>query len=118
MLAPVASLKRGRCGATDTGLGTVAVVRPVDCAERHDIRVFAQTAVDRTFPGEQTAKDGNDFAEEQCGRAYAAAPKEWQRDGRPAGRFAFTGSSSVNVSVGETTQTSVTGEFTCYVVTS
>ncbi|MDH2392489.1 hypothetical protein QCN29_27670 [Streptomyces sp. HNM0663] len=94
-------------------------MRPVDCAQPHDLRVFAQTSVDRTFPGRKEVDNGGDYAEEECGRAYARAPEEWLRDGRPKGSFMSTGPTEVVYSVGVgKSKTSVSGAYTCYVVTS
>ncbi|MFE2016926.1 septum formation family protein [Streptomyces sp. NPDC059499] len=118
-LAPVGGLKAGQCAATDTGLGSNGVVRPVDCAESHDMRVLAQTEVDRTFPGDRAEKNGNEYADEQCRRAYDKAPAAWLRGAVRKDGFSYTGSSDTTVSVGAgKTETSVTGAYTCYVVTS
>ncbi|MER5897256.1 septum formation family protein [Streptomyces sp. NPDC001876] len=118
-LAPVGGLKAGQCAATDTGLGSNGVVRPVDCAESHDMRVLAQTEVDRTFPGDRAEKNGNEYADEQCRRAYDKAPAAWLRGAVRKDGFSYIGSSDTTVSVGAgKTETSVTGAYTCYVVTS
>ncbi|WP_069170623.1 hypothetical protein [Streptomyces griseus] len=123
VLVFVGTLKGGRCATTgDTGLGSEAIVRPVDCADRHDLRVLAQVKVDRSLPGKQETVNGDTYAREQCGRAYTAAPQDWRRGGRYAEGFSFVGESSVTVSVlvGRTpgaggTRTTVAGSYTCYV---
>ncbi|MFD4034257.1 hypothetical protein ACFWVP_28070 [Streptomyces sp. NPDC058637] len=118
-LAPVSGLKAGQCAATDTGLGGSGVVRPVDCAESHDMRVLAQTEVDRSFPGDAAEKSGDTYADEQCGRAHDRAPAAWLRDAVDKDGYSYHGSSETTVSVDEKgTGTTVTGAYTCYVVTS
>ncbi|WP_267245623.1 hypothetical protein [Streptomyces sp. PR69] len=119
VLAPVGTLKGGQCAAADTGLDTIGAVRPVGCSEPHDLRVFAQTSVDLTFPGKKEADSGKDYGDEQCGRAYAEAPGEWLRGSGAEGPYSFTGSTSVVVSTGAgKTETTVSGAYTCYTVTS
>jgi hypothetical protein len=119
VLTPVGTLKDGQCadlGAWTTG---PAVVRPVDCAAPHDIRVFAQASVDRTFPGQKEIEDKEKYASQLCEEAYADAPDAWVRESRKAGEYIFYGSSSVTVSHGAgRTETSLTGDYTCYVSTS
>ncbi|MFF8841372.1 hypothetical protein ACF08N_01360 [Streptomyces sp. NPDC015127] len=118
VLAPLGTLKGGQCAAFDTGLAARTVVRPVDCAHRPDIRVYAQVSVDRAFPGQKALTDGREYAREQCDEAYTDAPKHWVRDTRRPGRYAFAGSSSVSVHHGaEGTKTLLTGDYTCYVIT-
>ncbi|UYQ65593.1 septum formation family protein [Streptomyces peucetius] len=119
VLVPVGTLAGGRCAALDTGMTGPAVVRPVDCAEPHDIRVFAQVTVDRSFPGKKPVENGRTFASELCREAYADAPKDWVSDSRSPGGYVIYGSSSVSVSHGAgKTETSVTGDYTCYVHSS
>ncbi|MFF4246591.1 hypothetical protein ACFYY2_19290 [Streptomyces sp. NPDC001822] len=117
VLAPVDTLKRGRCATTgDTGLGTTAVVRPVDCAKPHDLRVFGQVKVDRRLPGNQDIENGDPFARVACERKLAAAPEDWRRGGAYAEGFSFVGSSQVGSSFGGEAgaETTVTGTYTCY----
>ncbi|MEW2636352.1 septum formation family protein [Streptomyces sp. NPDC048389] len=112
-------MKGGRCAALDTGMTGPAVVRPVDCATPHDIRVFAQVSVDRTFPGQKEIEDGRKYASELCDAACADAPAGWVRGSRSPGKYMIHGSSSVGVSHGAgRTETSLTGDYTCYVRTS
>ncbi|MFE4688423.1 hypothetical protein ACFRH6_00025 [Streptomyces sp. NPDC056749] len=121
-LAPVTTVEDGRCGTTgDTGLGSEAIMRPVDCAVRHDLRVLAQVEVDQVLPGNQPVGNGDAYAEEECRRADAAAPEGWRRGGRYADGFRFQGESSVSVSVtmgGKAgtggMETVVTGSYTCF----
>lgn len=118
-LAPLGTLKGGQCAAFDTGLPTREVARPVDCQEKHDIKVFAQVSVDRTFPGQKWSADGDRYARQQCRQAFDKAPEHWMRGNRHQGKFAFTGSASVSVSHGAgVTTTSLTGDYTCFIVTS
>ncbi|MFE7753126.1 hypothetical protein [Streptomyces sp. NPDC057428] len=121
VLAPVATLKAGRCAATGgTGLGTEEIVRPVDCADRHDIRVLGQVEVDRSFPGQRDVGSGDRYGKEECRRADAAAPKDWRRGAPYADGFSVQGESEVSVSVtmdgkpGSGTETTVKGSYTCY----
>ncbi|WP_405665544.1 hypothetical protein OG379_26715 [Streptomyces sp. NBC_01166] len=121
VLAPVATLKAGRCAITgDAGLGTEEIVRPVDCADRHDLRVLGQVEVDRVYPGQPELGSNDRYGEEECERADAAAPKDWRRGGRYADGFRVQGESEVSVSVamdgepGNGTETTVTGSYTCY----
>ncbi|MFG2590156.1 hypothetical protein [Streptomyces sp. NPDC048438] len=121
VLASVDTLTRGRCATTDgTGLGTEEIVRPVDCADRHDIRVLGQVEVDRVFPGQPIIGSTDRYGKEECERADAAAPKDWRRGGRYADGFRVQGESEVSVSVamdgdpGNGTETTVTGSYTCY----
>ncbi|WP_238441863.1 hypothetical protein [Streptomyces pratensis] len=115
VLAPVTTLKGGRCATTgDTGLGTTVVVRPVDCSERHDLRVLAQVKVDRTYPGKQDVRNGDRDARAQCVRAHAAETGDWMAKG-----LGFAGSSQVTYSTAQgRTETTVTGDYTCYVRSS
>ncbi|MFD8797982.1 hypothetical protein [Streptomyces atroolivaceus] len=119
-LVPIATLKKGRCATTGaTGLATTAVVRPVDCTARHDLRVLAQVKVDRTFPGERDIADGDDYARTQCERASFTAPDDWRRGGRYAEGFGFVGASGVSIGFhGGETETTVTGDYTCYLRTA
>ncbi|WP_244258020.1 hypothetical protein [Streptomyces sp. Tu 2975] len=80
VLALIGTLKGGECASFTTGLTAKNVVRPVDCRGKHDLRVFAQTSLDRSFPGQVAIKDGTAYAQEQCGEAYAKAPRNWVRD--------------------------------------
>ncbi|MFB4421871.1 hypothetical protein C5F59_012355 [Streptomyces sp. QL37] len=121
VLAPVATLKAGRCAATGgTGLGTEEIVRPVDCGDRHDIRVLGQVEVDRAFSGNRDLGNGDRYGKEECGRVDTAAPKDWRRGGRYADGFHMRGQSEVTVSVamdgepGNGTETTVTGSYTCF----
>ncbi|MFF9689190.1 hypothetical protein [Streptomyces sp. NPDC014623] len=118
-LAPVATLKKGRCATTsDTGLGSAVVVRPVDCAGRHELRVLAQVKVDRTFPGKQEDRSAEGYGRTQCERASVTAPEDWRRGGRYAEGFGFVGASSLELSAGGgVTETTVTGAYTCYLRT-
>ncbi|MGW0703751.1 hypothetical protein ACWD0A_31485 [Streptomyces sp. NPDC002867] len=119
VLAPTGTLKDGQCAATEAAIGTQAVVRPVDCGKPHDMRVFAQVAVDRTVPGKTAVKSGLDYAREECEREAAAAPKEWFADSRRGVEWAVTGRSNEQSTTGSgRTDTTVTGAYTCYVVTS
>ncbi|MFJ8748062.1 hypothetical protein ACIREO_01765 [Streptomyces sp. NPDC102441] len=125
VLAPVATLKAGRCATTgDTGLGTEAIVRPVDCADRHDLRVLGQVEVDRAFPGQPVIGSTDRYGEEECERADAAAPKGWRGGGRYADGFSVQGEAGVSVSVtmdgkpAGGTKTTVAGSYTCYLTTS
>ncbi|MFJ8887087.1 hypothetical protein ACIRJR_27280 [Streptomyces sp. NPDC102402] len=125
VLAPVTTLKAGRCAATgDTGLGTEEIVRPVDCADRHDLRVLGQVEVDRVFPGNRDVGSGDRYGKEECERADAAAPEDWRRGGRYAKGFRVQGRSSVTVSVamdgqpGSGTETTVKGSYTCFLTVS
>ncbi|MFB8114589.1 hypothetical protein ACFC51_01690 [Streptomyces sp. NPDC055962] len=121
VLAPVATLKAGRCASTGgTGLGTQEIVRPVDCAKQHDIRVLGQVQVDRAFQGRRNVGNGDRYGREECGRVDAAAPKDWRRGGRYADGFSMQGQSEVGVSVtmdgepGSGTETTVEGSYTCF----
>ncbi|MEU9060606.1 hypothetical protein AB0D13_17595 [Streptomyces sp. NPDC048430] len=123
VLAPVATLEAGRCAATGgTGLATEEIVRPVDCADRHDIRVLGQVEVDRAFSGKRDVGSGDRYGRVECGRADAAAPKDWRRGGRYADGFGMRGKSEVSVSVtmdgepGSGTETTVTGSYTCFLI--
>lgn len=118
VLALTGTLKDGQCAATEAALGTRAVVRPVDCGKPHDMRVFAQVAVDRTVPGKTAVKSGLDYAREECAREAAAAPKEWL-DSRREVEWAVTGRSNERSTTSSgRTDTTVTGAYTCYVPTS
>ncbi|MFF5894596.1 hypothetical protein ACFY8O_01595 [Streptomyces argenteolus] len=118
VLAAIGTLDDGRCATTaGTGLGTTTVVRPVDCSDRHELRVLAQVKVDRALPGKQDIANGDSYARVECERALAAAPDDWQRGGSYAQGFNLVGSSSVGSSFsmgGDGAQTTVTGDYTCY----
>ncbi|WP_327114479.1 hypothetical protein OG206_10135 [Streptomyces sp. NBC_01341] len=116
VLAPVAGLADGRCATTgDTGLGAAEVVRPVDCAKPHDLRVLGHVKVDRTLPGDPDVRGGDGYARTACERVYAAAPKDWRRGGAYADGFSVMGDSEVTLTVGQGgTETTVTGAYTCY----
>ncbi|MFE5239322.1 MULTISPECIES: hypothetical protein [unclassified Streptomyces] len=118
VLAPIGTLDDGRCAATgDTGLGTRTVVRPVDCADRHDLRVLAQVKVDRVLPGKQDIANGDSYARVECERALAAAPEDWQRGGAYAQGFGLVGSSQVGSTFrmgGDGAGTTVAGDYTCF----
>jgi len=122
VLAPIGALDDGRCATTgDTGLGSTTVVRPVECADRHDLRVLAQVKVDRVLPGRQDIANGDSYARVECARALAAAPEDWQRGGAYAQGFGLVGSSQVGsrFSMGRGgAKTTVTGDYTCYLTTS
>ncbi|WP_307717517.1 hypothetical protein [Streptomyces sp. V4I23] len=119
VLALKGTLKGGQCAATEAAIGTPAVVRPVGCGKPHDMRVFAQVAVDRTVPGKTAVKSGLDYAREECEREAASAPKEWFADSRRGVEWAVTGRSEEQSTTGSgRTDTTVTGAYTCYVVTS
>ncbi|MFI2778799.1 hypothetical protein [Streptomyces sp. ALB3] len=118
-LAPLATLGKGRCATTrGTGLGTTMVVRPVDCADRHDLRVLAQVEVERTFPGKREDASAEVYGRKQCEQASAAAPEDWRRDSRYARDPALVGASSLELSTSEgVSETTVTGDYTCYLRT-
>ncbi|MEV4331926.1 hypothetical protein AB0K02_15570 [Streptomyces sp. NPDC049597] len=119
VLALTGTLKGGQCAAMEAALDSRAVVRPVDCAKAHDMRVFAQVAVDRTVPGRTAVKSGLDYAREECEREATVAPKEWFADSRRGVAWAVTGRSEEQSSTGGgRTDTTVTGAYTCYVPTS
>lgn len=122
VLAPLGSVKDGRCAGTGgTGLGGTAVVRPVDCADRHDLRVLAQVTVDRTLPGKQDIANGDVYARGACERALADAPEAWRRGGAYADGYSLVGSSRVGSSFGMGgggAETTVTGDYTCYLRTA
>ncbi|MEU0301056.1 hypothetical protein ABZ252_16550 [Streptomyces sp. NPDC006175] len=121
VLATVDTLTPGRCATTGgTGLGTEEIVRPVDCADRHDIRVLGQVEVDRVFPGQPDVGNGGRYAKEECRSVDAAAPEDWRRGGRYADGFSVLGEPEVSVSVamdgepGNGTETTVKGSYTCF----
>ncbi|MGW0779452.1 hypothetical protein [Streptomyces sp. NPDC002913] len=118
VLAPIGTLDDGRCATTaDTGLGTTTVVRPVDCGDRHELRVLAQVKVDRVLPGKQDIANGDSYARVECERALAAAPEDWQRGGAYAQGFGLVGSSQVGsrFSMGRGgAKTTVAGDYTCF----
>ncbi|MEV3927933.1 MULTISPECIES: hypothetical protein [unclassified Streptomyces] len=115
-----------RCATNgDTGLGTSEIVRPVDCADRHDIRVLDQVEVDRVFPGNRRIANGDAYGKAECERADAAAPQDWRRGGRYEDGFGFLEESSVEMTVsmggktgGGGTETKVTGSYTCFLTTA
>ncbi|MFJ8867433.1 hypothetical protein ACIRD6_16970 [Streptomyces sp. NPDC102473] len=122
VLAPIASLEDGRCATHGgTGLGTTVVVRPVGCTARHDLRVLAQVKVDRALPGTQDIANGDGYARVECERALAAAPAGWKRGGTYAEGFSLVGFSKVGSSFGMGgggAETTVTGDYTCYLRTA
>ncbi|MEU1127361.1 hypothetical protein ABZ371_28190 [Streptomyces sp. NPDC005899] len=117
VLVALAAIADGRCAdAGGTGLGTVAVARPVDCADRHDLRVVSQVEVDRTFPGEHEDMSAYRYGLEQCHHDWAAAPDAWERG---TGAPEVIGTSDLTVSTsGGASETAVTGRYTCYVTSS
>lgn len=93
----------------------------MDCADRHDLRVLAQVKVDRTLPGKQDIANGDVYARVACERALADAPEAWRRGGAYADGYRLVGSSRVGSSFGMGgggAETTVTGDYTCYLRTA
>ncbi|MER5631589.1 hypothetical protein [Streptomyces nitrosporeus] len=119
VLTPIGDMKRGRCAASDTGLGGFAVVRPVDCAKKHTVRVLGQTEVKETFPMRAEYSDPDVYGQEQCRRIHAEAPDAWVREAAVPGRLKVFGYGTVDQTFGgEVTGTVVSGDYTCFLTTS
>ncbi|WP_329123096.1 hypothetical protein [Streptomyces sp. NBC_01465] len=110
VLADVQSLKRGRCATNDTGLDDSMLVRPVDCGDRHDLRVFGQVSVHKSSKTTLTHDDGFALARQQCDQKFQSAPTAWTREARPRGTYDVAGSATVSSGEG----TSIDGDYTCY----
>ncbi|MFJ4337923.1 hypothetical protein [Streptomyces sp. NPDC088915] len=110
----LSALKAGACASHDTGLGHLALVRPVPCGKDADLRVFGQERIDETVKGRSPEGFGDRLASERCGKAYRAAPAAWTSGGRPSGEYGVAGNENLTFTyVGP--DATVTGDFTCYV---
>ncbi|MFF0744069.1 hypothetical protein ACFYVL_27100 [Streptomyces sp. NPDC004111] len=77
VLVALKSARPGACGTTDTGLSGISLMRPVDCAKPHDVRVFAHVSFDENVPG-ATYDKAMDMALEACDGKYGSMPRAWR----------------------------------------